>query len=506
MPSGTLAVFVRCLVGGRYARLIRRATASTAAPTDEPVTDVSGAGSACHGQIPRAPVPAPAPVPRVAQRRGIPHVAVAVGPPGWLQEVAVGVRELDDSLRPTDEQLEAHERLLTRLRALVSPLGGVLCCYGSAVTGLRTCSSDLDVTWLLPQEGDTPEAARNWAIRQLRLLLEEAADCCASDVAPSAANAIIVRLRGSELADCGPRLRPDAERARLVYTSQRHGAPPVLQFESAQGDSICDVTLNNWDGLRNSAFLAALGHYTSSFALLGRVVKHWARRCGVVDRRRGRLSTFGIMLMLARALQQRGALLPPSSVAAICADLNAASEEDLMKPPLELLTSRSSAAVVEADDNIGQLLLHFFETYGQRPNSYDVDLVGGGDVSSGATVAGVRCPLTGRDIEAQLARRHWRRLIFPGFARTLALLSKARGRRGETAAAKALDLEAIFDACADDAPALAMPLEPSEKSLVASTPAGATPAESLATTSSTCGRDQADPSAPATTCKAIVTA
>merc|ERR1719410_2679871 len=85
--------------------------------------------------------------------------------------------------------------------------------------------------------------------------------------------------------------------------------------------------MNNWSGLRNSALIRAFGDANPAYRVLGRVVKHWARRRGIADRKRGRLSTYGLMLMLAQTFQRQGLLMEPEHVTALCDYLHKVGED-----------------------------------------------------------------------------------------------------------------------------------------------------------------------------------
>lgn len=369
-----------------------------------------------------------------------PPPSFAVGPPAWLEAVAVAMETLDRTAQLSAAQAGAQAELLVTIQGLLEPLGGRLCCYGSNATGMQTQGSDLDVTWVLPENKcNSISAEQRWATGNLRTLL--------ATMGSGGAEGAVKVLRRCELVQCGlPLQELGADRALLVFPCRRRATPPVLRVEDSNGVVLCDVTLNNWAGLRNSALLRLLGEACPWFRQLGRVVKHWARRRGLADRQRGRLSTYGIMLMLANTLQMHGALMPPSSLEVLCHRLHNAGDDVHALESLSVTTLRpvvpdmpklecrpdfhSSNADAEAlfiEPNSGQLLLYFFEAYA-RSESVSVDLVCGQQgaakrLGRSSTAVEVRCPLTGTNIEAQLTRRQWRGLIMPEFQRALDNLS-----------------------------------------------------------------------------------
>ncbi|CAE8609035.1 unnamed protein product [Polarella glacialis] len=195
------------------------------------------------------------------------------------------------------------------------------------------------------------------------------------------------------------------------------------ELQDASEEALCDVTLNNWDGLRNTAFLRSLGNASPSFRVLGRLVKHWARRRGVVDRQKGRLSTYGLMIMLAGCLQSQGAMLSPEAVEALCERLHAAGKD---VQALQQISEDEASDIGASGGGLSgvedaKLLLTFFERYsGHRAEGHTVDL------RTGLLRHEVRCPLTGVDVEAQLNRRAWRKLVTPEFSRAVTLLDSSR--------------------------------------------------------------------------------
>lgn len=362
---------------------------------------------------PPPPSPAVPPLPPLPPQ-GPPSLMTA--PQAWLDSVNAATVARHESVLPSDARVSVQEHLFGSLCNLVAPLGGELLRYGSATSELSTQTSDLDLTWIRPQVGDSPEEVRQWVIGELRSLLS------------TLSGGPIEQVGGVEVAPCGPPLRPHIEKVKFICASRRHGAPPVIRLEDASGDAVCDITMNNWDGLRNSALLRAIGEGSETFRPLGRVVKHWAQRRRIADRQSGCLSTYGLMLMVATTLQQRGALMPPAAIESICeqirnAGYSATALDEVRAVNVPPLSPKPSE---------GELLICFFESWVGWANRPLVDLTGlqtGGASRQKATE--VRCPLTGTNIEAQLTWRRWQTRIFPEFDRALTVLRSFSEAGGE---------------------------------------------------------------------------
>lgn len=346
-----------------------------------------------------------------------PRVVLSAGPQAWLESFDRAVQHLDISVAPTEAKQATQSGLLEVLRGFVASLGGSLQVYGSCATGLRTEASDLDITWLQPQLDDGTETSRSSMIGQLRRLFHMASK--------GGDEAEVNHSSGNALADVCDALRGEVQQVRLICASSKSNAPPLLRLEAESGEVVCDVSLNNWDGLRNSALLRAVTGCSPSFKVLGRLVKLWARRRGIADRQRGKLSTYGLMLMLAGSMQQHGAMLSPPDVTKLCAQLlEAGNDVEAMEAVVREAPRLSHVAETGVSD--GQLLLQFFEMYSDYGSfgneGHSVNL------ATGLLTHEVRCPLTGIDIEAQLQRRQWRKWIFPEFTRALTLLSQQQQR------------------------------------------------------------------------------
>lgn len=335
-----------------------------------------------------------------------------VFPARWRQSLSLGLKELDNSISPTEEQLSQHRQMLDVLQSMIEPLGGQLIAYGSSVTGLQTKASDLDITWVTPSEEDFhshPEDARKWAFDKLHELLEVIGG-----------EERILTPRGTKvmLVRCSDDLLPGIEQAKLIRASNRQGAPPVLRLEDAYGDALCDITMNNWDGLRNTTLLRCFGAASPTFKVLGRTVKHWARTQGIADRTNGKLSTYGLMLMVAGLLQRHKMMLPPAEVQVLCTKIREAKEEiDALNEIVEHAAHFPAGDTPLPGD--GEMFLRFISLYADASSAQDGHTA---CLTTGDMANQVLCPLTGIDIEAQLkTRRHWRK-IFSEFDRANQLL------------------------------------------------------------------------------------
>lgn len=152
--------------------------------------------------------------------------------------------------RPSAEQLETQALLLERLGSASAPLGGALRRFGSCTTGLQTSASDLDLTWIrrLPTEPPEHPASSSSARpqeEQRRRVVEELRELLAAIGGVSSVDGDTVVFRDR-------RFGPGVASGRLVFAVGRRwtGAPPVLRLESHSGEQVCDITLDNWEGLR----------------------------------------------------------------------------------------------------------------------------------------------------------------------------------------------------------------------------------------------------------------
>lgn len=188
----------------------------------------------------------------------------------------------------TEELNEVVFRLLPRenqlaeksafLRLLQQQLSGVIdgvqvAGFGSAVNGLWTPESDVDVCIRIPGSN-----TRNAQIQALRKMAAELKTCSSHFLEP------------------------------------RFGAQvPILHWSPRMpGGIACDISVNNILAVANSRLLGRYVKFDNRVRILGFCVKAWASARGINDRSKGTISSFALVLMLINFLQRRDTPILPS--------------------------------------------------------------------------------------------------------------------------------------------------------------------------------------------------
>mmetsp|Transcript_63166 Transcript_63166/g.137333 ORF Transcript_63166/g.137333 Transcript_63166/m.137333 type:complete len:481 (-) Transcript_63166:118-1560(-) len=160
---------------------------------------------------------------------------------------------------------EAVSRILGTISATSSDLGlkGKVEAFGSHISGFQNAGSDLDVCFLTPSD-----ESKQSAVAMLRSFANAAPPCF--------------------------------ENVTVIFASRT----PLLKFvDSASGIEV-DFCINNRLGLRNSAMLHAYRRCDSRVALLGRLVKDWAKANELMGTADGCLNSYAYMLLVIHYLQQ----------------------------------------------------------------------------------------------------------------------------------------------------------------------------------------------------------
>jgi len=212
--------------------------------------------------------------------------------------------DMERSLRPTEEQFLRRAHLEQHMQAICTKLGGDLHCYGSAENGTWMHRSDIDMTWI-HEASDMPGDIHSWECDMLKKLREEV---------------------DSIGIDC------------ISHMSVITARVPVLKLYGADDEVLCDVTMNNWEGLRNTQLVGSLCREVESLGPLVRLLKHWAQQRGIGDRAHGGFSTYTLVLMAAHYIQSTpcamfpsGTYLPAKHVERICAEAKQADFRPLAK-------------------------------------------------------------------------------------------------------------------------------------------------------------------------------
>eukprot|EP00439_Symbiodinium_sp_Y106_P073581 s499_g13.t3 len=108
---------------------------------------------------------------------------------------------------------------------------------------------------------------------------------------------------------------------------------PVLKFFGSDEEVLCDVSVNNHEGLQNSRLVQGLCKMEPLLGPVVRLLKHWARRRQLGDRAKGGFSTYTLVLMAVKVLQEgKACKLPPHSVQELVLKV----QEDSSPEPLQI--------------------------------------------------------------------------------------------------------------------------------------------------------------------------
>lgn len=349
-----------------------------------------------------------------------------------FQSLTEQLLERDAQLVPTPEQQAQKHWFTTTLKPLLEQhAGGVLHTFGSCDNGFWMRGSDVDACLVIRR----CTQRQSW-LTKLRLV------------------------------------RCLVERDRLG-TAQVVGAArvPIAKVKNADGEELCDVSVNNVAALENSRFVGILAGLDPRVPALGRFIKHWASRRRINNRSEGTLSTYTLILQLFFFLQTREpAVLPKvtdiltdevaaavarqaplahapasssSSTDAPARAVNAYAagpEMDVTSGELRPAPFLVDAASIRArfpsagrnTMSLGELLHGFFQLWGREEFR-------GGAAGQGQTafvydgvcevndlgVLVMRCPLTGKNVNP-FTPSVWR-AIHGEFERAASILSKGGG-------------------------------------------------------------------------------
>ncbi|CEM02535.1 unnamed protein product [Vitrella brassicaformis CCMP3155] len=247
-------------------------------------------------------------------------------PTGQEGIISAALREVDatNSLAPDrlSVLMRAYSHVSSQLMGLFGPDTQVLS-YGSALNTFGLVDSDLDVVAIIPSAAAVTSAVDRMA--------SGAADAAAPASSSDAPPAFDRGLRSEELPDCPELSRDDvlaAAGACETYFQQRgwevevvwRARVPVVSlsrsatnYEGADGTDVSiDITYNHALVIHNSNLLRRYSDLdtTGTTAALGRLVKLWAKRRGLLGARDGFLSSYGWVLLVLHFLQKKRRLLP----------------------------------------------------------------------------------------------------------------------------------------------------------------------------------------------------
>eukprot|EP00927_Polykrikos_kofoidii_P047025 TRINITY_DN41117_c0_g2_i1.p1 TRINITY_DN41117_c0_g2~~TRINITY_DN41117_c0_g2_i1.p1 ORF type:complete len:480 (+),score=38.10 TRINITY_DN41117_c0_g2_i1:92-1441(+) len=193
----------------------------------------------------------------------------------WVSRLTLELEAFVEQFRPSPDREAARQRVIQRVeRAAMGAVDGCsTVLFGSAVTGLWTPESDLDVCLLVPGVGHEHRA-------QARSLQKIAAE---------------LRKVGGASYHVLPRLTAHM---------------PIVRWAARKPGLIsCDISVNNSLAVANSRLLAQYMQVDDRLCRIGICVKAWARRRGINSRSHGSLSSFALTLMLIHVFQR---LTPPA--------------------------------------------------------------------------------------------------------------------------------------------------------------------------------------------------
>ncbi|CAH8867141.1 unnamed protein product [Trichobilharzia szidati] len=107
-----------------------------------------------------------------------------------------------------------------------------------------------------------------------------------------------------EAADILSQLLPPLQKCSFIRDLNLIPAKvPILKFRDTLAGVDCDLNVNNVVGIYNTHLLAMYTKIDWRVRPLGMFIKYWAQRMDIHDGKRGRLSTYPLLLMLIQYLQ-----------------------------------------------------------------------------------------------------------------------------------------------------------------------------------------------------------
>eukprot|EP00397_Hematodinium_sp_SG-2012_P034510 GEMP01037022.1.p1 GENE.GEMP01037022.1~~GEMP01037022.1.p1 ORF type:complete len:526 (+),score=103.36 GEMP01037022.1:33-1610(+) len=264
--------------------------------------------------------------------------------------------KLDEALRqiaPLTEKDVVYAMLCAQ-----APEETYIASYGSIESSTYASGSDLDFTLLSNAEDGKPE---------LRILLKH------------------LRLR-SLLRDHGVSVR----KTIIIGAKIR-----LLRFQAdVNGFPIeCDVTHNNWSGIKNTCFIKEIAKSVPHFAPMSRLVKFWARSNKIGDRSSNGLATYALSLLVMRYLQMHNMFLPLDVIREFCQDLSRVAT--VVAPPD--LPTLPPIDIAEREP-IGRLWPGFFDFMTSLQSGGCVDVLTGRTTKVEHSTLVVLCPITQLDV------------------------------------------------------------------------------------------------------------
>ncbi|KAF8774326.1 Poly(A) RNA polymerase like protein [Argiope bruennichi] len=139
-----------------------------------------------------------------------------------------------------------------------------------------------------------------------------------------------------------------------------NGRCPILKFYSSRHDIFCDLSFKNQFSLQNTALIKFLGKLDERFLIITRIVRYWAKYCGLVDGL-DKFSSYALSMLVLHFLQTRDPpiLLPANEIISKSEYVQSGSIEDtqLLTADLKKFSPSNNSKSVE------KLLREFFFYY-----------------------------------------------------------------------------------------------------------------------------------------------
>ena len=295
------------------------------------------------------------------------------------------LQEVAEMLRPSQEQLEMARKMEQKLQVIGKRLGGTMTCYGSCSNGTFMQGSDVDLSWMVDEQ------------KILTILGPKAPRVPLASPPPPPGPTKPIELRSRPPppprlpkpppppmpsippppARTLPTLQPtDARGAmgidkRVLHfkalrlfrlQAQRSGGltgiakiwaqnarVPVLKFWGTNDQVLCDVSVNNLEGLSNSLLVREFCEKEPILAPVLRLLKHWARCRRLGDRATGGFSTYTLVLLAVHALQTSGeTTLDRQMVQQLCEEVqNRMNRSNSSIPSLDIWQAPASNLMLE---------------------------------------------------------------------------------------------------------------------------------------------------------------
>ena len=183
---------------------------------------------------------------------------------------------------------------------------------------------------------------------------------------------------------------------------------PVLKFFGEGDEVLCDVSVNNTEGLLNSNLVRKFCETEPVLAPVLRLLKHWARSCKLGDRATGGFSSYTLVLMTIHVLQRTDtAVLTPQRVQTLCEETR--SQSKLQSLGIWYPNTHC------AEDEISRVLGDFFDFYSkpafETGGVVHITPVDIGPQPDSVESLQVICPLSEIDVQRSHSQE-WHRMFY----------------------------------------------------------------------------------------------